>query len=167
MLDEDLARLYGVETKRLNEQVRRNPDRFPDDFMFELTEEEWVGLKSQNATSRSHGGRRKLPKAFTQEGVSMLSSVLNSKQAIAVNVEIMRTFARLRTYLASQEKLAATLQELELRFERKAHHHDEKLKLLAEAMRQLRTEVRALVPPPKPLPPKRRMGFHHGEETES
>src|SRR5688572_26841375 len=91
MLDEDLAELYGVETRRLNEQVRRNIDRFPEDFMFKLNEEEFTDLKSQNATS-SWGGRRKLPNAFTEHGVLMLSSVLNSKQAIRMNIQIMRIY---------------------------------------------------------------------------
>ncbi|WP_246862659.1 ORF6N domain-containing protein [Pedobacter sp. KBS0701] len=93
MLDSDLAELYGVETKRLNEQVGRNSDRFPEDFMFQLTDEEWLNLKSQFATS-SWGGRRKLPFVFTEHGILMLSSVLNSKQAIQVNIQIVRIFSR-------------------------------------------------------------------------
>lgn len=96
LLDQDLAELYGVETRRLNEQVKRNEDRFPDDFMFQLTEKEWDNLMSQIVTSSVHGGRRKLPYAFTQEGVAMLSSVLNSDRAIQVNIEIMRIFVRFR-----------------------------------------------------------------------
>ena len=92
ILDQDLAKLYGVETRRLNEQVKRNISRFPEDFMFQLTSEEFKILKSQNATS-SWGGRRKLPYAFTELGVSMLSSVLSSETAIQANVQIMRAFA--------------------------------------------------------------------------
>lgn len=160
MLDEDLARLYGVETKRLNEQVRRNPDRFPEDFMFQLSEAEWGDLKSQFATSSSHGGRRKLPFAFTQEGVAMLSGVLNSERAIRMNVEIMRAFVRFRQYLASHSELASKLKELEIRLDSQIGQQDRQLKLLFEAMRQLREELR------KPPPPatKRRIGFHTEEE---
>ena len=94
MLDRDLAEMYGVETRRLNEQVKRNEKRFPDDFMFQLTTEEWENLKSQNATS-SWGGRRKLPYAFTEHGVLMLSSVLNSERAITINIHIMRVYKRM------------------------------------------------------------------------
>ena len=88
MLDSDLAALYGIETRVLNQQVKRNEKRFPDDFMFRLTDEEWTNLKSQNVTS-SWGGRRKLPLVFTEHGVLMLSSVINSSKAIAVNIQIM------------------------------------------------------------------------------
>ncbi len=94
MPDRDLAALYGVETKRINEQVKRNKDRFPEDFMFQLTKEEFMNLKSQIATSR-WGGRRKAPYAFTEQGVSMLSSVLNSKRAVQVNIQIMRTLRQM------------------------------------------------------------------------
>ena len=95
MIDEELTEMYGVETRRLNEQVKRNIERFPKDFMFQLTEKEYENLKSQNATS-SWGGRRKLPYAFTEHGVLMLSSVLNSPTAIQVNIKIMRVYTKLR-----------------------------------------------------------------------
>ncbi len=98
MLDQDLAELYEVETKRLNEQVKRNKDRFPDDFMFQLTKHEFEILKSQNATS-SWGGRRTPPYAFTEHGVLMLSSVLKSKRATEVNIHIMRIFTKMRELL--------------------------------------------------------------------
>ncbi len=110
MLDSDLAELYQVETKRLNEQVKRNIDRFPSDFMFQLSDKEWKILKSQNATS-SWGGRRTLPLAFTEQGVSMLSSVLNSKRAIQVNIQIIRIFTRMRELLLSHQEL---LKELDI-----------------------------------------------------
>ena len=97
MLDEDLAAMYRVETKRLNEQVKRNINRFPKDFMFTLSEKEYENLKSQNATS-SWGGRRKLPNVFTEQGVAMLSSILNSDVAIEVNIRIIRVFTKLREY---------------------------------------------------------------------
>src|SRR6185295_4985860 len=106
MIDVDLAELYGVSTKRLNEQVRRNHKRFPSDFMFQLTKAEAENLRSQFATSRStHGGRRSLPCVFTEHGVAMLSTVLNSEHAIEVNITIMRAFIRLRQLLDSNEDL--------------------------------------------------------------
>lgn len=112
ILDQDLAKLYGVETRRLNEQVKRNIGRFPGDFMFQLTSEEFKNLKSQNATS-SWGGRRKLPYAFTELGVSMLSSVLSSETAIQANVQIMRAFAAMRRFLVSNAQVFQRLENLE------------------------------------------------------
>ena len=104
MLDSDLAKLYGVPTHRLNEAVKRNDKRFPVDFMFHLTEEEWNFLRSQFAISKNNlGGRRYAPLVFTDQGVSMLSSVLNSERAIDVNINIMRTFVKLRCYALSQD----------------------------------------------------------------
>lgn len=111
MLDSDLSELYGVETRVLNQQVKRNEDRFPDDFMFQLTAEEWENLKSQNATP-SWGGRRKLPYVFTEHGVLMLSSVLNSKKAIAVNIQIMRIFTKLREMILTHKDLLLEMEEL-------------------------------------------------------
>jgi hypothetical protein len=106
MIDEDLAELYGVSTSRMNQQVRRNKRRFPDDFMFQLTKEETANLRSQFAVSSStHGGRRSLPYAFTEHGVAMLSSVLNSERAIEVNITIVRAFIRLRQLLESNKEL--------------------------------------------------------------
>lgn len=113
MLDEDLAQMYKVETKRLNEQVKRNASRFPKDFMFTLTAKEYENLKSQNATSRSWGGRRKLPSAFTEQGVAMLSSVLNSDVAIEVNIRIIRVFTRLREYALTHKEILVQLSKLE------------------------------------------------------
>jgi hypothetical protein len=113
LLDADLAILYQVETKRINEAVRRNRDRFPNDFLFRLTAEENGILRSQIATSNEHwGGRRYLPYAFTEQGIAMLSSVLRSKRAIEVNIAIMRTFVRLRQLLATHEDLARQLEDL-------------------------------------------------------
>ena len=134
MLDEDLAVLYGVETKRLNEQVKRNNDRFPADFMFQLTKEEFENLKSQFATSSLEwGGRRKLPYVFTEQGVAMLSSVLQSKRAVQVNIEIMRAFVKLRKMIASNTKLALRLDDLE----RKMGAQDIKIKAVFDAIKQL------------------------------
>ncbi|MCP3956903.1 MAG: ORF6N domain-containing protein [bacterium] len=138
MLDSDLAALYGVMTGRLNEQVKRNQRRFPEDFAFRLTREEFGALMSQNAISnRGRGGRRKPPWAFTEQGVAMLSSVLRSDRAADVNVAIMRTFVRLRQVLASNEKLA-----------RKVAQHDRQIEALFEHVKTLLTSPD---PPKKPL----------------
>ena len=112
MLDEDLAEMYRVETRRLNEQVKRNVNRFPKDFMFVLSEKEYENLKSQNATS-SWGGRRKLPYAFTEQGVAMLSSILNSSVAIEVNIRIIRVFTKLREYALTHKDILLQLAKLE------------------------------------------------------
>ena len=112
MLDEDLAELYQVPTGRLNEQVKRNIGRFPVDFMFQLTEEEFKNLISQNATS-SWGGRRKLPFAFTEHGVLMLSSVLNSERAVGVNIQIMRIYTKMREMLMTNQEIQLKLEQLE------------------------------------------------------
>ena len=143
MLDSDLAELYEVETGKLNRAVKRNVDRFPDDFMFQLTDDEFTEcLKYQNGISK-RGGRRTPPYAFTEQGVAMLSSVLRSPRAIQVNVEIMRAFVRLRELLASHKDLALCLDELESRY-------DEQFRLVFEAIREL------MLPPEKP---KRKIGF--------
>lgn len=115
MLDFDLAFLYQIETKRLKEAVRRNIDRFPEDFMFELTKEEFKNLRSQFATS-SYGGTRYMPFAFTEQGVAMLSSVLNSKKAIEVNIAIMRTFVVLRNSILSLDEITHRVSEIEQQF---------------------------------------------------
>lgn len=112
MLDEDLAVMYGVETRRLNEQVKRNGKRFPKDFMFTITLKEYENLKSQNATS-SWGGRRKLPNAFTEQGVAMLSSIINSDIAIEVNIRIIRVFTKLREYALTHKEILLQLSRLE------------------------------------------------------
>jgi len=112
MLDSDLAELYGVETRRLNEQIKRNIARFPKDFMFRLTKEEWKNLKSQFATS-SWGGRRKEPYVFTEHGVLMLSSVLNSERAIAVNIKIMRVYTKIKEMLLSNKDLLLKMEKIE------------------------------------------------------
>ncbi len=118
MLARDLAKLYGVATKRLNEQVKRNMTRFPEDFMFQLNETEWSNLRSQIATSRSWGGARVPPFAFTEHGVLMLSSVLNSERAIAVNIRIVRVFVRLTRLLQNDLELQLRVERMEGRQER-------------------------------------------------
>ncbi len=135
MLDSDLANLYGVETRVLNQSVSRNNDRFPPDFAFRLSEAEWENLISQNVISSSaHGGRRKLPYVFTEQGVSMLSSVLNSKEAIRANVQIMRTFVSIRN-------LASTYKELEKRVLEVEEKSDKNYKLLLTALLQLKDQI--------------------------
>ena len=131
MLDRDLALLYEVETKVLNRAVKRNPQRFPSDFMFQLTAEEVDFLRCQIGTSKKgRGGRRYFPYVFTEQGVAMLSSVLNSEQAVLVNVEIMRAFVKLRQLLASNAELSRRLDELESKY-------DKQFRVVFDAIRQL------------------------------
>jgi phage regulator Rha-like protein len=132
MLDSDLAKLYGVKTKVLIQAVKRNKERFPEDFMYQLTRQEVINLRSQIVTS-SWGGRRYLPYAFTQEGVAMLSSVLNSKRAIQVNILIMRAFVKLRSFILTHQELAFKLKELES----KIQEHSKDIRDIFEAIRQL------------------------------
>ncbi|GMT43138.1 MAG: DNA-binding protein [bacterium] len=132
MLDADLAKLYGVETKMLMRAVKRNIDRFPADFMVRLDKEEFENLRFQFGTSSRWGGRRYLPYAFTEQGVAMLSSVLNSKRAVKVNIEIMRAFVKLRQMLASNAELARKLNNMEKKY-------DAQFKVIFDAIRQLMT----------------------------
>lgn len=159
MLDEDLARLYGVETKRLNEAVKRNLARFPADFAFRLTEAEVAHLKSQSATSSAHGGRRRsVPMAFTEQGVAMLSSVLGSPRAIAVNIEIMRAFVKMRQAIAVNAELAKRLAVVEAKLDQ---HRAETGKTLAEHEQHIRIvfeTIRRLMAEDEPTPPAR-VGF--------
>ncbi len=142
ILDRDLAILYQVSTGNLNKAVSRNLDRFPEDFMFQLTEEEFTNLIFHFGTS-SWGGTRKLPRAFTEQGVAMLSSVLRSKRAVSVNIEIMRAFVRLRQMLATNAKLGRQLNELEKKY-------DAQFKVVFDAIRQLMAPKEA---------PNKRIGF--------
>lgn len=147
LLDTDLAKLYGVQTKALLQAVKRNLERFPEDFMLQLTASEWDNLRSQIVTSSlEHGGRRYNPFAFTEQGIAMLSSVLKSRRAITVNIEIMRTFVRMRQLLASNKELALKLSELE----RKLAKHDRSISDIVKA-------IRALMQPPEPK--RRSIGF--------
>jgi phage regulator Rha-like protein len=173
MIDESLARLYGVETKVFNQAVKRNIDRFPEDFMFRLTREESDSLRfqfetlnedvlrsqnvtlnedvlrSQNATLKQGRGqhRKYLPYVFTEQGVAMLSSVLNSKRAIQVNILIMRTFAKLKEMISAHKELAYKMRELE----RKVGRHDEEISVIIDVMKKLMHE---------PDQPKKGIGFH-------
>ncbi len=147
MLDADLAELYGVPTKRFNEQVKRNIERFPADFMFQLTDEEHESLRSQFATSNAgRGGRRYAPYAFTEHGAIMAATILNSPKAIEMSVFIVRAFVQLREMLSAHKELAAKLEELE----RKFSSHDQAIAGLIDAIRQL------MMPPTQK---KRGMGF--------
>jgi phage regulator Rha-like protein len=154
LLDRDLAELYGVETRVLKQAVRRNIKRFPEDFMFELTEDENRALRSQNVTLKRGQHSKYLPFAFTEQGVAMLSSVLSSERAIEVNIAIMRAFVQLRKMIASNEDLAKKLKELERVIEK----HDKDIGLIFEAIRELMT------PPEKP--PKK-IGFEVSEDRSS
>ena len=132
MLDSDLAELYGVETRRLNEQVARNNDRFPDDFMFRLDENEFESLMSQFATSK-RGGRRKLPYVFSEHGVLMLSSVLNSKQAIQVNIQLMRIFTRIRQMFIDNTELRLEIEKIKT----KLHNQDKNMEIVFRYLDEL------------------------------
>ena len=143
MLDRDLAELYGVETNYLTRQVRRNIDRFPSDFLLSLSGKEVANLKCHFGTS-SWGGTRKLPFAFTENGIAMLSSVLNSDRAIQVNIQIMRTFTQLRQMLSSHAGLKKKIEEMEKKY-------DHQFKIVFDAIKKLIEE---------PVKPKRPIGFH-------
>ena len=147
ILDTDLAELYGVSVKRLNEQVKRNPKRFPPDFSFTITRSEYDNLRSQNATSNSaHGGRRYLPHAFTEHGAIMAASVLNSKRAIEMSIFVVRAFVQMRQAVARNKHIVSKLAELEARLD----SHDGEIQELMEAIRELLA----------PLPASnRRIGF--------
>jgi len=151
MLSHDLARLYGVETKVLNQAVKRNEDRFPEDFMFQLSLQEWEDLKSQSVTSSWGGARRAPPYAFTEQGVAMLSSVLRSPRAVQVNIAIMRAFVRLRQMLLTNANLAQKLADLERKY-------DSQFKAVFDAIRQL------MAPPKKRT---REIGFHTVQQRQT
>jgi hypothetical protein len=144
VLDSDLANLYEVETKVLLQQVRRNAGRFPDDFMFQLSQAEWEALKSQNVTSKpGRGGRRSRPFVFTEHGVAMLSSVLRSERAIAVNIEVVRAFVAMRRHTQGSEELARRIDELEGQTVARLDTHEEHLAEIFAALRRMAS------PPPK------------------
>lgn len=152
MLDEDLAEMYKVETRRLNEQVKRNGKRFPKDFMFTLTSKEYENLKSQNATS-SWGGTRYLPMAFTEPGVAILSSILNSKTAIEVNIRIIRVFTRLREYALTHKEILLQLAKLEKEVKGNSKDIENIFMVLKELVEKQS----------KPAAPRQKIGFkQHG-----
>ena len=156
MVDEDLAELYGVETRRLVEQVKRNQERFPPDFMFQLSKAEAAALRSHTARSTpGRGGRRYAPYVFTEQGVAMLSSVLRSKRAVAVNIAIMRAFVELRRVAASYAAIERRLDELERETQTRLGRHDQQLEAIFSALRQL------ISPPPRRKHP---IGFRAPED---
>jgi hypothetical protein len=151
LLDAELASLYGVTTKRLNEQVRRNLDRFPADFMFQLTAAEDTALRSQIATSNTgRGGRRYLPYAFTEHGAIQAANVLNSPRAVEMGIYVVRAFVQLRELLSSNKDLARRLDQLEARIEKKLATHDDAIAAMLSAIRQLMNP---------PAPKRRPIGF--------
>lgn len=167
LLDADLAELYGVPTKVLLQAVKRNQDRFPIDFMFQLSNEEWASLRSQSVTSKTgRGGRRYAPFAFTEQGVAMISSVLSSPQAIAVNIEIIRTFVSLREIIVSNKELALRLNELENKADLIEVKHDNFEHNTRLQLKQVFEAIRALMTAPEPeTPKKRRIGFLTEEDN--
>jgi len=148
ILDSDLARIYGVTTKRLNQQLTRNRNRFPEDFVFQLTDREWKALRLQNATSKGRGGRRYPPYAYTEHGAVMAANVLKSEQAIQMSVAVVRAFVRLRRMALSVESIARKVAALEKKY-------DKQFSLVFDAIRQLILQ---------PEPPRKKIGFGAQDE---
>ncbi len=153
MLDSDLAELYQVGTKVLNQAVKRNIDRFPEDFMFQLNEKENESLRSQFVTSNDRGGRRTLPYAFTEQGVAMLSSVLNSDVAISVNIQIIRVFTQMRKVFLTHKDIIAKLEQLEKKFLKQDEHNKKvegEIQMIFQALKKLLDS---------PNPPRKKIGY--------
>ena len=166
MLDADLAELYGVETRVLIQAIKRNALRFPADFMFQLSAEEFANLRSQFVISSSgtgYGGRRYAPYAFTEQGVAMLSTVLNSERAVVINIEIMRTFVKVRTLARTQQDLAKQLTELQDKTESLAMQHETLSRNTKAQLREVFETLRELMTPPTPQ--KRPIGFVHPQDA--
>jgi hypothetical protein len=162
ILDSDLARIFGVPTYRFNEAVKRNRDRFPDDFLFQLTREEQSNLISQIAISSSHGGRRKLPYAFTENGAIMAANVLNSPEAVRMSVFVVRAFVKMRDLLGGTKELARQLADLEKKLTARLDVHES---VIVDVLRRI---MEILDPPPlPPEPPRRRIGFHVEPDDEA
>jgi hypothetical protein len=174
ILDMDLARLYGVPTKRLNEQVKRNLDRFPPDFLFQLTLTEFDSLRSQSATgselnlksqiatsSLGHGGRRKLPFAFTEHGAIMAANVLNSPQAVQMSVYVVRAFVKMRSVFSDTKSLARKLAQLEKELKSRLNVHET---AIVEVLQRV---MDILDPPPQPEPQRRQIGFHAADDEKT
>jgi hypothetical protein len=162
ILDFDLARIYGVPTKALNRAVKRNLERFPDDFIFQLTLEELANLKYQIGTSSSHGGKRKLPYAFTENGAIMAANVLNSPEAVRMSVFVVRAFVQMRDLLGGTKELARQLADLEKKLTARLDVHES---VIVDVLRRV---MEILDPPPlPPEPPRRRIGFHVRPEVDA
>jgi len=166
IVDADLAALYGVETKRFNEAVKRNLAKFPADFMFEISADEWAALRSQFATSndqaQGRGGRRYAPRVFTEHGALMAATILNSPRAVEVSVYVVRAFVRLRELATTHADLAKRLDELEHKTEALAMSHETFARNTRVQLKQVFDALRALMAPPDP--PKRPIGFVHSED---
>ena len=160
IIDSDLARFYGVETRRLNEQVRRNKDKFPDDFLFPLTSQEVEVLMSQNAISSSHGGRRKTTYAFTEHGALMAANVLNSSRAVAMSIYVVRAFAKMRGVLTDTHELAKTLAVLEAELKSRLDIHEA---AIVDVLQRIMKILDPPPPPPESPPPE--IGFHVKEDA--
>ncbi|HTB31633.1 MAG TPA: ORF6N domain-containing protein [Bacteroidia bacterium] len=159
MMDRDLAEMYGVEVKNLKRQVRRNLARFPEDFMFTLSEKEFINLRSQIGTS-SWGGVRYSPMVFTEQGVAMLSSVLNSEQSIAVNIQIMRIFTKMREMLSTHKDILLKLEHIEKKMYSYDNHlkkHEEEIQLIFQALKELLNPVE---------PPRKRIGYRQKSDKD-
>ena len=167
MLDRDLAKMYGVETKVLNQAVKRNMKRFPEDFMFQLTPEEYDILKSQFVTS-SWGGTRKLPYVFTEQGLAMLSGLLNSDVAIKVNIAIMRTFVTIRNHLYTTQRFTAELEAIKTKLELLERNDEDNLEAINDLSEDMRREIDTIYQaiaalsvkePPQKEPQRQKIGF--------
>jgi ORF6N domain-containing protein len=155
MLDADLASVYGVTTARLNQQVKRNPERFPSDFVFQLTPAEYQSLMLQIATSKArHGGRRKLPYAFTEHGAIMASMVLNAERAVQMSVYVVRAFVRMRALLGERREWLNALRSLEKELRERVNSHEAAIVSILQRLMDI------IDPPALPEPRKREIGFH-------
>jgi phage regulator Rha-like protein len=159
ILDADLARVYGVLTKQLNQAVKRNLDRFPDDFAFQLTNHEVAILRSQIVTSSSYGGRRYLPFAFTEHGAIMAANVLNSRRAVRMSVFVVRAYVKMREALAQNKELAAKLADLERKLAGRLDHHEKAIIAILDEINKL------MKPAPEQKPKRREIGFHFRDEA--
>lgn len=160
MLDSDLAVVYGVQTKNLNKAVERNNDRFPEEFAFRLTEDEWDRLRFQIGTSKSaRGGRRYLPRVFTEHGAVMLASVLNSDFAVKASIQVVRAFVRLRRVMEVNRSLAEKVEQIA----EKVDHHE---RAIAVVFHELGRMAGAETPDPEPEPPKRRIGYRTSKDQD-
>jgi len=157
LLDSDLATIYGTTTRILNRAMQRNRKRFPADFMFQLTPEEFENLKSQFGTSSSHGGRRKLPFAFTEKGAVMTANILNSSEAVRMSIFVVRAFIEMRELLGGTKELAKQLAALEKKLTARLDGHEV---AIIEVLRRVMDVLDPPPPPPEPEKPKRRLGFH-------
>jgi len=158
ILDADLATIYGVTTKRLNEQVRRNKARFPADFAFQLTGKEYAQLRSQIATSSSHGGRRYRPYAFTEHGAIMVATVLNTDRAVQMSLFVVRAFVKMRQTMSANKALLERLRELEAKLTKRLDSHEQAILYVLNELRKL------MEPPQLPEPKRRPIGFGREEE---